>query len=261
MSGNHCTICRFTAKDEPRFQTVNNILKDLVKYLETKTRQQLVNADRRDLLANLSSIDCRQHKERNPDPVSGTCTWILRNSQYRDWLESEESFLLWVSADPGCGKSVLASYLINSRLGKKDLSEKDLCYFFFKSDNYDQKTGLIALQSLLKQLCTKRPKVIPLVADLLRGHSFATLKALWSTFVTAIQNFQVVDAETRPQVFCVLDGLDESDDARKLVSLISETFTSSTGAFSMPEDGRSNGRLKLLVFSRPDNFIKNGFDK
>ncbi|EXM16559.1 P-loop containing nucleoside triphosphate hydrolase [Fusarium oxysporum f. sp. vasinfectum] len=261
MSGNHCTICRFAGKDEPRFQTVRSILTGLEQYLETKTSQRTVDADRDELMDNLSSTDCKQHKERNPDPVLGTCTWILQNPQYRDWLRSEECFLLWVSADPGCGKSVLASYLINNRMGKEGLSEDNLCYFFFKSDNYDQRSGSTALQSLLRQLCTKHLEIIPLVADLLRGQSLEDLKTLWLTLVAAIQKIQVVDEKAHQQVFCVLDGVDEGDDARKLVSLISETFTSSTGIQSMPGDSTSNGLLKLLVLSRPDNFIKNGFDR
>ncbi|KAK2678869.1 P-loop containing nucleoside triphosphate hydrolase [Fusarium oxysporum f. sp. vasinfectum] len=206
-------------------------------------------------------MDFMNNVERNPDPVLGTCTWILQNPQYRDWLRSEECFLLWVSADPGCGKSVLASYLINNRMGKEGLSEDNLCYFFFKSDNYDQRSGSTALQSLLRQLCTKHLEIIPLVADLLRGQSLEDLKTLWLTLVAAIQKIQVVDEKAHQQVFCVLDGVDEGDDARKLVSLISETFTSSTGIQSMPGDSTSNGLLKLLVLSRPDNFIKNGFDR
>ncbi|SCV27413.1 uncharacterized protein FFB14_01537 [Fusarium fujikuroi] len=261
MSGNHCTICRFAGKDEPRFQTVRSVLNDLAEYLKAKASHRTVEAGREELLKKLSPTDYRQHKERNPNAVPGTCTWILQNVHYVDWLQSQKSFLLWVSADPGCGKSVLASYLIDTRMGKEGLSKENICYFFFKSDSHDQKSGSTALQSLLRQLCTTHPKIIPLVADLLRGKSLGDLKTLWLALLAAIQKIQVVDKEAHQEVFCVVDGLDEGDDARKLVSLISETFRSSTGALSMLGDSTGNGILKLLVLSRPNNFIKNGFDR
>ncbi|KAF4466981.1 ankyrin repeat [Fusarium albosuccineum] len=147
------------------------------------------------------------------------------------------------------------------QMGREGPSETNLCYFFFKSDNYDQRSGITALQSLIRQLCHKCPRLIPMVVDYLRGKSLEDLRALWLTFVASIQHIQAADDEAPLQVFCVLDGLDECDDARKLVLLISETFASTTGGPSRAKEGPSGGLLKMLVLSRPDNFIKNGFDK
>ncbi|RPA90621.1 hypothetical protein L873DRAFT_1635886, partial [Choiromyces venosus 120613-1] len=61
--------------------------------------------------------------------VEGTCTWVTEHQKYKDWWEKETSCLLWLSADPGCGKSVTASYLVTYLKNKQNTI---VCYFFFK---------------------------------------------------------------------------------------------------------------------------------
>ncbi|KAI9651617.1 MAG: hypothetical protein M1831_000577 [Alyxoria varia] len=75
-------------------------------------------------------------KDENPDRVSGTCLWALQHTRYRAWRESQMSDLLWISADPGCGKSVLAKTLFDDA----ELSlagGATICRFFFQ-ENEDQ---------------------------------------------------------------------------------------------------------------------------
>ena len=64
-----------------------------------------------EILKRLHKSPYRDRKERNPDRVLGTCEWFIAHELFRDWQESKSSRMLWVSADPGCGKSVLAKYL------------------------------------------------------------------------------------------------------------------------------------------------------
>ncbi|KAK2600001.1 hypothetical protein QQS21_005235, partial [Conoideocrella luteorostrata] len=54
-----------------------------------------------------------EFKKIHPDRVKGTCLWVLENSQYLRWKQSVHNDLLWISADPGCGKSVLAKSLVD----------------------------------------------------------------------------------------------------------------------------------------------------
>ncbi|KAJ5359789.1 hypothetical protein N7517_008980 [Penicillium concentricum] len=49
----------------------------------------------------------------NPQCAEGTCRWVFQSSEYIRWWESNCNDLLWVSADPGCGKSVLARSIID----------------------------------------------------------------------------------------------------------------------------------------------------
>jgi len=72
--------------------------------------------------------------------------WILRNPKYVSWLENHEADLLWISAKAGCGKTTLASHVIE-KVGKNHSSQpissnnKDLMpvvlYFFFHKSNIE----------------------------------------------------------------------------------------------------------------------------
>jgi hypothetical protein len=64
-----------------------------------------------DCLLALYTSDYESHKKRNDPPVEGTCRWFLQHEKYLHWHASNVSELLWLSADPGCGKSVLTSFL------------------------------------------------------------------------------------------------------------------------------------------------------
>jgi len=60
-----------------------------------------------------------------------------------------------VSADPGCGKSVLAKYLVDDVL--PNTGKRTTCYFFFKGDLPDQKTAANAVCAILRQLLLEKP--------------------------------------------------------------------------------------------------------
>ncbi|KAJ8118893.1 hypothetical protein OPT61_g223 [Boeremia exigua] len=92
-------------------------------------------------------------KRRVEDRVAGTCKWVLEHENFRVWSEKESGPLL-ISADPGCGKSVLAKYLIDDVLPRTST----ICYFFFKDP--DQSTVQQALCALLHQLFCQKPFLI-----------------------------------------------------------------------------------------------------
>lgn len=96
----------------------------------------------------LRTSDYERHKDRNLDRVKGTCQWFLTHSHYKEWRDSQKSNHLFVSADPGCGKSVLSKFLADKKLKAR---ERIICYFFFKDENEDQKTATNALCVLLHQ--------------------------------------------------------------------------------------------------------------
>jgi len=102
------------------------------------------------------------YKDRIEDRVEGTCQWFLEHENFQRWLRSESGPLL-VSADPGCGKSVLAKYLINKVL---PLPGVTVCYFFFKDQ--DQNTVRQALCALLHQLLSQKQPLIKHALELWR---------------------------------------------------------------------------------------------
>jgi hypothetical protein len=109
--------------------------------------------------AKFYTSDYRAHKNRNPPRTAGTCEWFLAHEKYTSWVKERKSSLLWVSADPGCGKSVLASFLVDHLKSAKSQNALPgtVCFFFFKDDNNEQKSSIFALQALLHQVfCADR---------------------------------------------------------------------------------------------------------
>ncbi|KAK4062940.1 hypothetical protein Trihar35433_8735 [Trichoderma harzianum] len=189
-----------------------------------------------------------QYKNINPNRAEGTCRWVLENSHYHHWRESNHNDLLWISADPGCGKSVLAKSLID---GDLDTSGSiSICYFFFK-DSDDQSSFTAALCAILHQL-------FGMQSDLLR-HALPEWRktgrdiqqeadCLWRIFEAAFSD----DAFSR--TICVIDALDECrpSDQAKLIKLLANFYTQSQSLT------RPNW-MKFLVTSRPYLEIQEGF--
>lgn len=76
---------------------------------------------------------------------------------FQDWSEDPSASLLWVTADPGCGKSVLSKYLVDEVLvdmfkQSVTTSSACLCYFFFKDDFPDQREATSAISAILSQV-------------------------------------------------------------------------------------------------------------
>lgn len=183
-----------------------------------------------------------RHKSRNPDRVEETCKWFLGHHNFKQWLESEGSSLLWVSADPGCGKSVLSKSLIDHEL--RCTAFRTSCYFFFKDDNPDQKNVANALCALLHQLFSAKPILLKHALPEF-GHNGNDMSrifdALWRILVRA-----AADPEAG-EVICVLDALDECEESGR-----HELIERFRRFFDNPDKHEPNKtRLKFLVTSRP----------
>lgn len=190
-------------------------------------------------------------KDRNHCRVEGTCRWVLDHPHYQDWLKSTHDNLLWISADPGCGKSVLSRALVDQEF--KGLGSISICYFFFK-DNDEQNVLSTALCALLHQLFNYHPDLLhhaisPWDRD---GKKLQNETAeLWRILLTS-----ATDAAA-DNVICILDALDECGDEGRstLISLLNDFHNS-----SMRNPSR-NSTLKFLVTSRPYDHIERPFHK
>ena len=98
-------------------------------------------------------ISYRQQLDKIDDRAADTCKWFLEHPKYQTWRDSKSDSILWVAADPGCGKSVLCKWLVEGEL--KSMQARTTCYFFFKNDNVDLTVGQNALCALLHNLFFK----------------------------------------------------------------------------------------------------------
>ncbi len=177
--------------------------------------------------------DYRWYKDRVEERFPGTCRWCTSHPIYKAWLESQSGILL-VSADPGCGKSVLARYLTDHVLHQS----ATVLYFFFKDG--DQNTVKQMLCALLHQLFEQRLDLIGPAMEQYRknGSRLADMPTvLWDILMASSSQ------PAAGQIICIVDALDEclEEELRSLAATLSTRFW---------HENRHAG-LKFLLTARP----------
>lgn len=181
-------------------------------------------------------------KDTNPVRILGTCEWFTKHAKFRHWNNGNSNGLLWVSADPGCGKSVLAKCLVDEVLPQPG---RLLCYFFFKDGYPDQQSASKALCAILHQLYLQKPDLVHArnlkTLELGMGFVYESIAQLWSLLLEAANDPQV------GEIACVIDALDEcqKEDFMMLSKFITSLYM---------ETGKT--KLKLLLLSRPYQHIQ-----
>ena len=201
--------------------------------------------------ARFKVSDYEGQKNSIPDRVQGTCKWVLQHDRYQGWRDSSTDNLLWVSADPGCGKSVLAKSLVEHEL--KSTESISTCYFFFKDDEEQGKLQN-ALCGLLHQLFTFKPTLLKHAlheVDRNGERLFLETSTLWRLLMNATAD------PAAGQVVCILDALDECQERDRyiLIDLLKDFYSHSS---TTTERWSS---LKFLVTSRPYHGIEIRFQE
>lgn len=215
-------------------------------YLETM--QKALTKEQQECHRAFKTSSYEQHKNINPNREDGTCRWVLENPQYLAWQESNHNDLLWISADPGCGKSVLAKSLVDNDLSAS--TPVSVCYFFFK-DNIEQNNLAAALCAVLHQLFRMQPNLIQhaLPSWQTSGTKLQIeVDELWRILVASISD------PTFYSTVCIFDALDECNPTDR-VQLIKKLETFYTRCHSSIR----HGWLKFLVTSRPYGEIQEAF--
>ncbi|KAL9632949.1 MAG: hypothetical protein Q9164_004994 [Protoblastenia rupestris] len=199
-----------------------------------------------------AGIDYESQKNQNPKRVPGTCQWTLNNPKYIEWRNNDSKKLLLISADPGCGKSVLARCIIDEDLRQAFLNDpsKRVLYYFFKDTSPEQRSATRAISSILHQLLASQRQLIRYALPSYREIGTAlstTFPKLWSIFTEA-----AVD-QSAGDIVCVFDALDECDEHEQPV------FIKALEDFYLHRP--STSRVKFLLTSRPYFAIRREFDE
>ncbi|CAI7636528.1 unnamed protein product [Penicillium bialowiezense] len=192
-----------------------------------------------------------EQKDINPMRAEGTCNWVFSSSEYLQWKNSNRNDLLWVSADPGCGKSVLARSIIDSYL-QASSPTVTICYFFFK-DNEGQDNLAAALCSVLHQLFSQRPHLLhhAMLSWERSGQALQKeVNELWQILITA------ASSDPPFHTICILDALDEccDIDQDRLIQNLKSFYHK-----CQPTYASQDSCLKFLVTSRPYDQIRSHF--
>jgi hypothetical protein len=243
-------------KHEESLQKLRQVVEETRAAHEAQRREQLsdiAKKEERDCLQLFAYSDYVKHKKRNPLRVPGTCQWFLGHEKFLHWRngENKASKLLWVSADPGCGKSVLARTLIDQNLLLEPKQTFPvISYFFFKDGHSDQQGSARCISALLHQIFSQQPTLIEHALKEYRtsGPEIAIrFNTLWK-ILCAIGS----DPDSCP-IICIVDALDECEEESRsdIIDALKELYGEQTS--------NENLRLKWLVTSRPYANIERRF--
>ena len=236
---------KFRAPDDGSFRLVSSSLKEIADNSPTSKASR---EERSECLKGLASR-YQEDKNRIKKRVPNTCMWVLEHPKYLHWRQDSTASLLWISADPGCGKSVLSRPLVDEGLLESSTEAVSICYFFFKDDDLSRQDGAKAMCAILHQLAVQKPTLLEYVLRRFRfykDHLFNMFSLLWDSLERAAADPQA------GEIICVLDGLDEcGKEAREeLIQQLSRFYSS---------PNKSQTRLKFLATSRPYVDVERAF--
>ncbi|XXH00550.1 hypothetical protein Hte_006898 [Hypoxylon texense] len=264
LNGDHRSICKFTRKGDPTLEVVLNSIGEMVEAIPPEaippkpafvTNLSLQQQSK--CLRDLHPGNYEDFKDFNVARTPGTCEWFLQHRQYKEWLAEEQSSLLWISADAGCGKSTLAKFLVEHlrSVAPSNGNQVSICHFFFKEGVLEQQGAVSALRAILHQIFSQR--------EALRTHLFSEYEnegsARMNEYIPLFTILKgVISGAESANVVCILDGLDEcpSNDVAKLLRSINEFYHEQESIRSAQQLPYSMSYLKLIVLSRPETLIK-----
>lgn len=228
-------------------ERVHNFMDD-TSDAQKQAQHEELQRRRSDILKVLYKCPYEDRKNINPERAPGTCEWFVQHHLFREWKASDQSSLLWVSADPGCGKSVLSRYLVDEVLPTKE--ELVICFFFFKEDFPDQRKAPLALCVILWQLFTKMPLLLtePIIEKFENAGN-----PLTESFASLFQILLTATSGSEVPICCLIDALDECQESDR------RDFITGLNKFYLSREERQS--LKFIVTSRPELKIQRGFQR
>jgi len=181
-----------------------NLLKYMLEWSITNNRNSEFQ-ECTECRKSLKPSDCESYRdELLLRRHENTCLWVLDDLRYRSWVKHDGQAILWIIGIPGCGKSILSSFLTKQII----LSKADqlfMAYFFCDDKDERLRTAQAILVNLLSQLLQQVPDFIK---HFLAEHEFATKKEnttwtigmLWRIFerimndTNARQGYILIDA-------------------------------------------------------------------
>lgn len=174
----------------------------------------------------------------------GTLEWVPEHEVYQQWDSKDtSSALLWISGNPGCGKTVMSAFIVDRLEIAVQDTDASVAYFFCDDKEGLQKSAQSLLRGVIHQLITKTPSLIKHAMGAYRANESKMLESLdllWDIFISAVAD-PITDGS-----YIILDGLDECEKVSRTDFLrrLNNYFHPEVTNPSMPY-------LKVLITSRP----------
>ena len=230
LDADHHNVCKYDSPRDPNYIAVRNALISLVSKINS------TNTSKKTLLSNRhesQELKALLAIEELPDTdyiyfrdqwVTGTGDWFLQESEYLEWLNIKcpGPCLFWLNGEAATGKSVLSSSIINSLVGQGVPCQ----YFFMGFGDAEKRSLSLLLRSIAYQTALSMPKFLSrvlLLTDEAISFETADPRIIWERVFKSIL-FMVEEGQP---LYWIIDGLDEAEDPRELIKLLSDISMSS----------------------------------
>ncbi|TDZ14626.1 Vegetative incompatibility protein HET-E-1 [Colletotrichum orbiculare MAFF 240422] len=209
----------------------------------SQTREQALSSNRDKLKGILQPSVYPQDtlSALNRTRTPGTCDWILEDSSLKAWLAGDVRFL-WITGNPGTGKSYLVSRLVSwgqERLNTQETSSM-MGYFFFRQNNPESRSMTQALRDMAYQISEQDVFYgKQLVREISTGDDIKTVSSAFRKLLVE----PCVPDRWKRHIYVLMDGLDEADprELKELLSLLDDLNQQSV-------DGT---RVQVALIGRP----------
>ena len=248
LYADHHGVCKFSSPEDANYVSVRNALgtvaQEIVRKLDVSADQAMDEFRTfQGLFPSFFEPDDDLNKY-NRLWIQGTCGWILHENGMSDFISTPEGcHLIWFSAAPASGKSVLSAYVVTA-LQQRSLAPQ---YFFFNFGDQHKRSVASLLRSIACQIAKENYAFRRGLLDLSK-QGLRVDKADASVIWHKVYENLLFRLEHRRPFFWVIDALDECDSPKLLLDLI-RTCSSS----SVP--------IRIFIASRQTESIQMGVAK
>ncbi|KAL8671569.1 MAG: hypothetical protein Q9168_003931 [Polycauliona sp. 1 TL-2023] len=228
LDADHHNVCKYTNQQDPNYVSVRNALKSLLpsSTAAAPSRQPPgdgVGMNDVETLLAVSEIPEDDYVFFRDRWMPGSCEWIHSRSTYLSWLHDKTSAsrILWVNGLPGCGKSVLSSFIV-SQLQDMDYNCQ---YYFFRFGDHSKRTVNALLRSLAYQIAINLPELREQMQQMSED-GVKLEKAEGRTIWQKLFASKLCKIHARQPLYWVIDALDECEAPQLLLSLLSSVSSS-----------------------------------
>ncbi|KAF7561983.1 hypothetical protein G7046_g2154 [Stylonectria norvegica] len=220
LNANHGNMCKFESQTDPNYVTFRNALTGAIEDL-LKDSYMAKDEESREQMKTLKAyLGISDRPDEQYQSVEGSCQWIDARDDFQDWRDSAVGLLTadtgeaegdqhnvslyWIHANPGAGKTHLASHVIS------DLQEFKLecAYYYFHVGNKTSQSLGDFLRSIAYQMAMSnaaiRERLVALCHD---GSAFDMDNArnIW----TKVFKKGIFQARVYTPQYWVIDAIDE----------------------------------------------------
>ncbi len=250
LDADHHNVCKYSSREDPNYISVRNIL----KYLIEKARPEHSSHREPNALDELQGLEQRLGYANDPNDdldffidrrLVGSCVWVLEYEIFAAFLkcDSKKSQILWCTGRPGCGKSVLSSFIIQHLID----NNLRVAFYFLRFGDHLKNNISVLLVSIAYQIAAALPEYRRRLVRLFdEGLSVqkCTPRLLWQKlFVSTLFKISLEEP-----LYLVIDGLDECENSPLAVKLLAGIVSS-----AVP--------IRALLVSRATQLLTAAFDK